>query len=377
MEHTIILFDMDGVLIHADGYHRALQSSVRLIGRSIGIEDPKLSKEQISHFEAAGVTHEWETLAICSAILLIHVWQQDEYIRIPGEINSEPDDFLIKGEDRFWEFLNEIDLQGKEPTIYATTTLFEKNNTLNTEQRKYLELVLRSGMDIEKSPTLRFFQELVLGSSQYSQVYRLPACLNTESYLELYDRKALSEENHKGLKAWLESDSCHAVIFTNRPSQPPEGFFSTPEAELGASAIDLEDLPIVGAGSMSWLANLESKPLATYYKPDPVHALAALQVAVGEPLPQALRMAADLSRRSGNRDAWLKFERAKVIVFDDMVPGLKSALEAQRILSEINVDVELMCVGLTKHKTKAKSLSLLTNNLIEDINEEVLPKIIF
>jgi hypothetical protein len=127
MKHTIILFDMDGVLIHADGYHRALQSSVRLIGRSIGIEEPILSKEQISHFEAAGVTHEWETLAICTAILLIQVWQHDGEVRIPRDINLTPERFLIRREDRFWNFLHEIDLQGKEPTSYAASTLNDQN----------------------------------------------------------------------------------------------------------------------------------------------------------------------------------------------------------------------------------------------------------
>lgn len=377
MKHTFILFDMDGVLIHADGYHQALISSVSQIGRSIGIEEPILSKEQISHFEAAGVTHEWETLAICTAILLIQVWQHDGEIRIPRIITGTSESFLIRGDDRFWEFLNEIDLQGKEPTTYAVSTLCEQNSSLNTEQRKYLELVLGSGLDIDKSPTLHIFQEYVLGSDQYSQLYGYPSYLDTKSYLELYDRKALSEENRVGLIDWLDSDYCHAVIFTNRPSRPPDGFFSTPEAELAASAINLENLPIVGAGSLSWLANLESKPLDAYYKPDPVHTLAALQVAVGVSLPQALTMAADLSRGNIERELWLPFKGSKIFVFEDLVPGMKSAQDAQKMLSEINVEVELSCVGLTKHKTKAESLSQMTNCLIEDINEGILPKIIF
>jgi hypothetical protein len=377
MKKTIILFDMDGVLIHADGYHQALQSSVRLIGRNIGIKEPVLSKEQISHFEAAGVTHEWETLAICTAILLLQVWQFDGNIRLPRDINSTPENFLISGEDRFWDFLYEIDLQGKEPTSYAASILNQQNSSLTKEQRKYLELVLGSGIDINQSPTLRVFQEYVLGSDQYSQIYGFPSFLDTKSYLELYDRKVLTEENRTRLIGWLESDDCHAAIFTNRPSHPPEGFFSTPEAELGASAINLQDLPIVGAGSLSWLANLSSKPLDTYYKPSPVHVLSALQVAVGVPLPRALRIAADLYHGNYKKDFWLPFEGSKIIVFEDLVPGMKSAQDAREMLKAINVEVELLCVGLTEHKTKAKSLSQYTNCLIEDINEGILPGIIF
>jgi hypothetical protein len=67
----ILLFDMDGVLLKADGYHQALESSVKIIGQNIGIEYPGLSRDHILKFEAAGVTHEWESLAICTAILLI------------------------------------------------------------------------------------------------------------------------------------------------------------------------------------------------------------------------------------------------------------------------------------------------------------------
>ena len=278
MKHTILLFDMDGVLVQADGYQRALQTPVNLIGRNLGIEEPILSKEHNAHFEAAGVTHEWETLAICTAILLIRIWQVDGEVRIPILLDPAPDKFLIRGEDKFWDFLNEIDLQGKSPTEYAATNLVKNNRSLNAEQKDYLKLVLGSGVDVDRSPTLRFFQEVVLGSNQYSQTYAYPACLDTKSYLELYDRKVLTEKNRRGLDEWLKSDNCHAVIFTNRPSQPPAGFFSTPEAEIGARAIDLGDLPIVGAGSLSWLANLESRPWDTYYKPSPVHTLAALQL---------------------------------------------------------------------------------------------------
>jgi hypothetical protein len=63
-------------------------------------------------------------------------------------------------------------------------------------------------------------------------------------------------------------------------------------------------------------------------------------------------------------------------VFEDLVPGMKSAQDAQKILSEIKVDVDLLCVGITAHKTKAKSLSQYANCIIEDLNEGILPEII-
>ncbi len=367
---------MDGVLLHADGYHRALQSSVKLIGNNIGIEEPILSKDHIAHFEAAGVTHEWETLAICTAILLTQVWRIDQKIRIPSLIILEPDDYLINGEDEFTEYLLNIDLRGNSPAVYTESFLYKKESQLNPEQRAYLKLILGSGLNLDISPTLPIFQELVLGSLAYTRTYNLPSNLNTKSYLQLYDRKALSKTNHEKLNKWLESDYHHAVIFTNRPSRPPKGFFSTPEAELGAAAIGLQELPLVGAGSLSWLADLESKPWHTYYKPSPVHALAALQCAVGKKLTEALKMAVDLFKGNHDRNDWLPLEGSKVFIFEDLLPGFMSASSAQQALHNNGVNVEMSFVGISSHPSKSITLSKMANCIIEDINQGVLTEII-
>ena len=376
MVKTILLFDMDGVLLHADGYHRALQSSVKLIGRNIGIEEPILSKEHIAQFEAGGVTHEWETLAICTAILLTQIWSVDQNVRIPRIINPSPDNFLIKGEDKFTKFLLNIDLKGKSPTAYAESFLLEQEIDLYPEQINYLQLILRSGLDIDKSPTLPIFQEYVLGSQMYEQTYNFPSHLNTKSYLELYDREALTKTNHGKLCKWLEYEYQHAVIFTNRPSQPPKGFFSTPEAELGATAIGLQDMPILGAGSLSWLANLESKPLSTYYKPNPVHTLAAMLFAVGKPLVQALKTAVEFYNGNQDLDIWLSLDGTKIFVFEDLLPGFKSAEGAKQLLSNNGINVELFLVGISKHPVKITSLSQMAHCINEDINQGMLPEII-
>lgn len=367
---------MDGVLLHADGYHRALQSSVKLIGRNIGIEEPILSKEHIANFEAAGVTHEWETLAISTAILLTQIWHIDQEVRIPNNINPAPYHYLIRGEDKFTNFLQTIDLNGKFPTTYAESVLLEQDSHLNPEQIEYLKLILRSGLDHDLSPTFPIFQEYVLGSQLFTQTYNRPSQLNTKSYLELYDRKALSKTNHEKLKEWLKSEYNHAAIFTNRPNEPPKGFFSTPEAELGASAIGLPELSIVGAGSLSWLADLESKPLHTYFKPNPVHTLAALQVAIGKPLVQALKAAVELCFGNHDRKIWLPLEGSTIIVFEDLTGGFVSAQSAQQLLKNNGVHAELFLVGISNHPIKSKSLSQMAHHVIKDINQKILPEII-
>jgi len=377
MKQTILLFDMDGVLLHADGYHFALQSSISLIGRNIGIEKPILTKEHINNFEASGVTHEWETLAICSAILLTQIWQVDADIRIPDTIDPSPNKFLIKGEDWFTDFLKNIDLKGKSATVFAESVLCESKSLANSEQIKYLRHILGSGLNLDISPTLPIFQEFVLGSRMFAETYKFRSQLTTLSYLSLYDREVLTKKNHGRLIKWLESDYHHAVIFTNRPSQPPGSFFSTPEAELGAAAIGLEELPIIGAGSLSWLADLKSKPWFEYYKPNPVHALAALQLAVGRSLTQALNAAVNFYDGNQNTNDWLPLEGSKVYVFEDLLPGFRSARSAQQLLHDFGINIEMIFVGISNHLAKSKTLSQIADFSIEDINQRILPDIIF
>ncbi|RMD92033.1 MAG: hypothetical protein D6814_17515, partial [Calditrichaeota bacterium] len=67
---NIFLFDMDGVLLTPVGYHKALKQTVERVGQMLGFAGVELTTEEIAAFEAAGVTSEWDTAAICSALLL-------------------------------------------------------------------------------------------------------------------------------------------------------------------------------------------------------------------------------------------------------------------------------------------------------------------
>ncbi|MBC8336969.1 MAG: hypothetical protein H8E29_17070 [Anaerolineales bacterium] len=353
-----------------------MQASVELIGHNLGIENPILSKEHIAKLEAASVTHEWESLAICTAILLMHIWRTEPEVRIPKNINLIPGQFFIQGEDYFSGFLQNIKLNGEPPTAFMEHLLLEQEPSLNLEQREYLKGILRNGQNHDLSFTLPIFQEYVLGSKSYSQIYNRPSQLNTESYLELYDQAALSQTTHDQLIKWVKSEDHHAVVFTNRPSTPPNGFFSTPEAELGLKAIGLQELPIVGAGSLFWLANLAAKPLNMYLKPSPVHALAAIQVALGTPHTASLKLALDFFCGRYEKEKWGPLDGSTIVVFEDLIGGLRSAKDAKELLEKYGVRIEMILVGITKHPTKAKSLSQVAYHVVEDINNKYLREIL-
>ena len=67
----------------------------------------------------------------------------------------------------------------------------------------------------------------------------------------------------------------------------------------------------------------------------------------------------------------------KIVVFEDLVPGLLSSREAARILREKDLEVELFSAGVSKHQPKIEALSRYSDCVIPDINEKILPGIIF
>ena len=79
-----LLFDMDDVLLMPGAYHRALQQTVRLVAAALGYGELNLSQGDIQAFEAAGVYSEWDTSAICAALMLENAWTFDPAIQLPG-----------------------------------------------------------------------------------------------------------------------------------------------------------------------------------------------------------------------------------------------------------------------------------------------------
>ena len=81
----ILIFDLDGVLLKPHGYHKALQETVNLAGKSIGFGEAHLTDKQIAQFEALGISSEWHSSALCMAVMSI---QKQVGINDDGELNQ-------------------------------------------------------------------------------------------------------------------------------------------------------------------------------------------------------------------------------------------------------------------------------------------------
>jgi phosphoglycolate phosphatase-like HAD superfamily hydrolase len=355
----ILLFDMDGVLLESHGYHLALQETVRYMAKVLGLEDLSLSDDDIATFEAGGITNEWDEAAISTALLLEAVWKIDAKRTFPKNLlnlkavslDRQPaPDF-----NALARRLSSFDLRHLHPLERALYRFTETDHS-NKMHYKILHDLLEGAHDPQRSLTHRLFQELVLGSAEYAHIYDLPATLECESYLLKYDISNLSLAESTRLLDWLSSPGHAATVITCRPSYPPAGVFSTPEAELGATLVGLQDIPIVGWGGISWLAKQRHVDQQTFCKPSPVHALAALRVALGDEQETALMEASNLIMTGQSAPAWQRLAGAQVCIFEDTPDGIKSLQDAQAILEKLGISIKTSYYGITRKPIKRKVL---------------------
>jgi hypothetical protein len=191
-----------------------------------------------------------------------------------------------------------------------------------------------------------------------------------DSYLTLYDRPVMNPEKQRSLLDWLSNPAQHAGILTNRPSVALPCYLSSPEAELGAQRAGLGDLPLLGSGMLAWFAVTHCHLREhTFLKPNPVHALALMQMCMGEDRTRALRLAYDLWRGEGEREDWTQLDGAKVIIFEDAVKGFESGDTARELLQEVNVQIDTEFIGVSQNTIKKQKLSGFTERVYEGINE--------
>jgi hypothetical protein len=368
MTKKMILFDMDGVLLKPGGYHQALKATVNRIGVALGFPAVDLTDDQTAHFEALSITNEWDSLAISTALMLIKAWEFDPNLRLDGyRVNEIKLDAQLPAIDAFLgSFTNVGDL----PSQSAYAKITDENAWLNQSQKDHLKEILFNTRDIYKSLTLPWHQETVLGSQVFQSTYGLEPKLDTESYLQVYDRPVLTPEKRKKFEEWLADDRHCAGILTNRPSQTPPGYLSSPEAELGAALVEMEHLPLLGSGLLAWFAATQcGLPDHSLFKPNPVHTLALMQLCGGLPAEDALRKAYDLWQGEGNSGDWVKFDASKVIVFEDSVKGLQSVRSAQALLAGEDINIDAILFGVSNNAIKKAELQKIADTVYTDINQ--------
>lgn len=351
----IFIFDMDSVLLNPEGYHRALQETVRLAGVSLGFGNIQLTKGQINKFEAFGISSEWHSSALCMAVLTLESRNPEvaPHYRNTSEVNASETPALEIG---LGELFEELSAQSLEiPAIQRAATAIENlASKENLDPEPALKWICESE-SIDLSLTMNSFQELILGSETFEKTYGKKAKLKTESYLQLFDVPLITSSNAGKLKDWVDHSNHGAAIMTNRPSNTLLGKAGTPEAEKGAQVVGLESIPIVGYGELLWLADRFESEAVRFNKPAWQHAMAATLLAVGFPVDQSLMWVGRDFADWDIQDLGC-LQGSIITVFEDTPAGLISAKEAGEILNILGVEVETRLIGVTENDSKHSAL---------------------
>jgi hypothetical protein len=368
----ILLFDMDGVLIQARAYHRALRETVSLVGQALGYKDVELTQDDIELIESVGVTSEWDSAAICCALLLREVWQEFPFVFLPSDppLPEIPQHSIHTPDfNAFYSSPLMSNRPEKSGLVRAERSFLSDGHGHSISQVEALRSLLRGARSIKGSITHRLFQEYVLGSKVFETSYGLPSYLNVDGYLLIDDEPAITHEMHNRLLDWLEEPVHKAAVFTNRPSKPPQDLFDTPEAELGLKAIDLGGLPLVGRGGLAWLAEGRGMDSEALLKPSPVHVLAALSHVLGHSLAEALLHSASLALDHHVDLIWGNLDGADVYVIEDSIKGFHSGQHAKDLLSGAGISINLHLIGISPSSGKQQALvSSGAQQVFEDIN---------
>lgn len=351
----ILIFDMDGVLLEAQGYHRALQRTIQLVGESLSLNNIKLSQEEIHKFESIGISSEWHSSALCMAFLKIQLLSGVAYPSLDLEILFT----LIHNQP--------LELPALERGIRAIQLLCKDRGV---DPDDVVSMIIDCE-NINRSLTMQWFQELVLGSETYQLFYKRPGQLNVESYLKMYDRPLLSSKNAERISNGIDRNKGGVAIMTNRPSSGPTGFSGSPEAELGMDLVQLSGIPIIGYGDISWLAASTQTDPGTLVKPHTTHALAAILSSIGLNKQMSLKNSI-MNALQWPQELLKKLQGATITVFEDTAAGIISARNAVDVLRKAGIDVEFRAVGIAKDNIKKAALERQGAQVFQDINLALL-----
>lgn len=390
---VVLLLDIDNVLVLPRGYKQGIPATLGTFLRRWGWEIPLPTEADIEWFEAAGVTSEWDSTAICLAGLLLEAAQQDDEWIVP-DFEEASDRLALRGLDsrrirpdyRTWvRMAGEAAEPGERPS-WAALRLWRRTELPQRPRSEALDALLDRLLRDTHSlscPTTAVFQTWMVGHEAFERAYRRPAPLSVPQGLLDLDEPLLDRSGARELmNVWYEGRLA-AAFYTSRPSRPPTPDPApplpvySPEAEQAARRVGLEDWPAVGLGRLFWLAHsvgLSENPT----KPHTLHALAAFATAIawvdGIDGARALHLAYECltpPHGIGPLADWVELPWHVVLV-EDSTKGIQGVFRAVRRLYELGISVRLTVFGVAPHPgPKAERLEGYADHIVPSVNDAV------
>jgi len=384
---NIWLFDLDSVLVYPGGYRAAFIATVDHFSRAMGLGEGLLGASTSETFEACDITSEWDSSAICVAVLIEEVWRTDPGLRLPIDLDAALSNIRARAPqppradfDAWARRVGQAMAGKQHPSDAALTLLLEDASQSPSADGRLAELetclhgLLEHTRDFYRAPAMRIFQHYTLGSDGFAHHYGIGPAFETPSLLRELDQPAIEPAWRERVLGLAAHGEIHPVIYTARPCWPrslpgrQEDF--APEAEIALELVGLSSLPLVGFGHVSWLAAEFHHHLDYFVKPSPVHALAA----VGRALGGGERAALDAARKlveenslDAPLDTW-RDQRVDIHVFEDTAGGILGVMNAAQRLQQVGVPAEVKAWGIASTPGKREALEALGVPTFADVN---------
>ncbi len=375
---TLLLLDVDNVLVNPLGYREATRQTADRFMRALGQPSFELTNGEIELMEAAGVTSEFEMMPLWIGTVLAEAVEQrpdlaqDGVDAVLGAVRTAGLSLSRPATASLVDAVRDALGDGARPAEVVLNHL--RAHSVEAAHPLMAELLTENYTPA--SPTTRVFQHYVLGSERYEQTYGLPARFEAESALLAYDRPLLDGEMAERLLAGVAEGAFRAVIYTARPSLPPvdapdadPGGYP-PEAEMAVEMVGLSDLPLIAGGRVIWLAEQTGRYVDGFIKPSPVQALAAIGAALSGGEAAALRAAYALAENGELVPPLdgLIGEGAHVTVFEDSPSGIHAVRNAVALLREAGASIAFEAVGIAPEGVKRDALAGIVKRVAPDIN---------
>jgi len=397
----VFLFDLDGVLVEPRGYRAAIHATLEHFTRRMGLGDCYPGEEAIARFESISMTSEWDIVPTCLAAILDALLAEHPSLKLPDNLEDAcaylcqqnlpaPQVDLTSLTQRLGDAYYggtyadlELVLSGhstyrSEPPAIAESCK-ESPLFAHLSGHPLLNDLLARTRQVTLSPTTRLFQTFALGSAAFTQVYGVPAEIDTPSFLKEYDQPLILPQTRASLLHTWQAGALDLAVYTARPSLPGENDSQqrnsySPEAELALEVVGMTGVPLVGYGQICHLAELCGRSPDEMVKPSPVQALAAIGTAVRRQALPALLAAESLvfgDRNDRNADGSAYFRSLPALeihVFEDAAGGVRAVCQAADLLIACGCPVTVHAWGITTNPTKSATLRQAGAEVFPDIN---------
>jgi hypothetical protein len=387
----LFLFDVDSVLVEANGYLKALQDTVAHFSRRMGVGARPPTETEVRALEAHGLTSEWDSAPTCIAALLVERLRRDPTAALPNDwakalatLSAHPLPLPHPDYTALAQRVGERLANQPGAAQAARAVLWEDVKTASGLEPHHptlealFDALLGHTHDFYHAPVTRYFQHMVIGSQGVRQTYGVAADFESAAYLQAHDRALLAADVRARLHRCVADGSVRIALYTARPSLPPadadvttDGY--SPEAEMARSLVKMDAYPLIGLGRMHWLARRENERVEHLVKPSPVQALAAIGAAWSGQEANALEAALVLHRDGELRPPLANLDAATVHVCEDSPGGIDAVNHAVDALQAVGLDIAWQPHGITPAAgPKAEAMATRSVPTYRSINEAIL-----